>query len=244
MEDVYQYAQRGGQIDSLTDYGTFDATLKNILDSLTSPSHGGVHGVIANIPDLDVFPFYTYIPWNGLVLTQQQTTVLDSFFHLHFVAGPNGFMISDPPNSTSSFRQMTSDDYILLTVPSDSIKCHFMGSLIPVPSYYILTASQVASINAAIQHFNGIIASYAQIYKIPLVDMNSYFKNLQSGFYYDGIKFSSTFITGNFFSLDGYHPTAQGYGLLTNEFIKTINSFYHSTIPLVDITKLHSIIFP
>ena len=139
---------------------------------------------------------------------------------------------------------MNADEYVLLTVPSDSIKCDLLGSVFSLNAMNVLNHYQVANINAAIQHFNAKIAASAALHNIPLVDMNSYFRNLKSGFYYDGIKFSSTFITGAFFSIDGYHPTGQGYGLLTNEFIKTINGFYHSTIPLVDITKLPGVIFP
>ena len=34
------------------------------------------------------------------------------------------------------------------------------------------------------------------------------------------------FITGNPFQLDEVHPTTQGYGIIANEFIKTINEKY------------------
>jgi len=246
MEDVYQYAQNGGQIDSLTDFGAFDTDFEYILDNLISIPQGP-HGILANIPDIDVFPFFTYVPWNGLVLTQAEADGLNMLpFIKKFTTGANGFVIYDSTLSSTGFpyRQTNSDEYVLLNVPSDSIKCSGVGSIHPLSAVNILTANQVANINAAIQHFNGKIASAAQAHNIPMVDMNSFFRTIKNGYYYDGIKFSSTFITGAFYSLDGFHPTGQGYGLLTNEFIKTINGFYHSTIPLVDITKLPGVVFP
>ena len=242
MEDVYQYAQRGGQIDSITDFAAFDAAFDNLLDSLNQK---GGKGVVANIPDISVFPFYTYIPWNGLELTKTQADSLNILpFTKKFSAGPNGFIIFDSSIIGNKYRQMNEGEYVLLSVPSDSIKCDRYGSTLSLPPYYILTSTQVANINIAIQHINAKIATSALNNKIPMVDMNAYFNNLKNGFYYDGIKFSSAYITGNFISLDGYHPTGQGYGLLTNEFIKTINGFYNSKIPLVDITKLPGVIFP
>ncbi len=245
MEDIYQYAQRGGEGETLTDFATFDAKLDEVLDALIVSSQGP-HGVIANIPDIDNFPFYNFIPWNGLVLTTDQANQLNSIFGtaLHFNAGPNGFMIVDSANINFPYRHMNANDRILLTVPTDSLKCNYLGALGPVPGHYILDQNEMAKVNSAIQHFNAKIQSSAAMRNIPMVDMNAYFKQVKSGYYQDGIKFSADFIKGAFYSLDGYHPTAQGYGLLTNEFIKTINGFYHSNIPLVDITRLPGIVFP
>ena len=119
-----------------------------------------------------------------------------------------------------------------------------MGVLEAVPGYYVLDVYEIAKVKDAIQHFNSKISQSAASHKIPLVDMNSFFRQIKNGYAFDGITFSSQFIQGAFFSLDGYHPTAQGYGLLTNQFIQTINSYYKSTLPLVDITTLPGIIFP
>ena len=58
------------------------------------------------------------------------------------------------------------------------------------------------------------------------------------GLVVDGITFSSDFITGNAYSLDGVHPTTQGYGLVANEFIKTINEKYGASIPKINVASL------
>ena len=163
MEDVYQYAQRGGQIDSLkddslTDFTSFDAAFENVFDSLIQK---GGHGVVANIPDLDVFPFYTYIPWNGLVLTDSQAKALNNNMpsQIRYTVGPNGFFIYDSTLIGLKYRHMNADEYVLLTVPSDSIKCDLLGSVFSLNAMNVLNHYQVANINAAIQHFNAKIAA-------------------------------------------------------------------------------------
>jgi len=46
------------------------------------------------------------------------------------------------------------------------------------------------------------------------------------------------------FSLDGYHPNQNGYALITNEFIKAINSKYRASIPTLNCTDCNGILFP
>ena len=59
-----------------------------------------------------------------------------------------------------------------------------------------------------------------------------------SGIVVNGITFSSQFITGNTYSLDGVHPTTQGYGIVANAFIETINNKYGASIPLIKVATL------
>ena len=245
MEDVYNYALNGGTKVGVTDFGTFDLKFDVVLDNLIASSKGP-HGVVANIPDLDVFPFFNYIPWNGLVLSQDTADLLNSGTsnYFHFAAGANGFNIVDSSVTPLPYRKMNAGEYLLMSVPTDSLKCKLLGSVFSIAGYYVLDQNEVNKINAAIAHYNAKIQAAATAHNIPVVDMNSFFKEIKNGYYYNGIKFNGDFIKGAFFSLDGFHPTAQGYGLLTNEFIKTINGFYHANIPLVDVTRLPGVIFP
>ena len=36
---------------------------------------------------------------------------------------------------------------------------------------------------------------------------------------------TTTFASGNLFSLDGVHPTPRGYAVVANEFIRVINAY-------------------
>jgi lysophospholipase L1-like esterase len=74
--------------------------------------------------------------------------------------------------------------------------------------------------------------------------MNSYLTSFPTGFTYNGIKYTTQYISGGTFSLDGIHPTQRGYALLANKIITTINEHYGSTMPQTDANKYHGINFP
>ena len=95
-----------------------------------------------------------------------------------------------------------------------------------------------------IADYNTVIAAKAQQYGLALADMNTYFRSVQSGIKWDGVDFNSQFVSGGFFSLDGYCPNQKGYALVANEFVKAINAKYHSTIPSVNCPECSGVKFP
>ena len=242
MENIYEYARMGGYNTSIAPASSFSADLDLILGQLTA---NGAKGVIANIPHFKSFPFYTLINPRGLELTQSKADSLNQLtggiFNLQ--PGENGFIIFDN-NAPFDYRQLTPGEHVLLSVPTDSMKCNFMGSLTDIPGRYILDANEVTIINNAIDAYNTIIAQKAAQYDLALVDMKSYFETVQSGIKWEGVNFNAEFVSGGFFSLDGYHPNQKGYALIANEFIKAINSKYGSTIPTVNCTECSGVKFP
>lgn len=248
MEDIYDYARNGGYNQTILSSSSFDFYLDAVCSQL------GTKGVIANIPDISSFPFYTLVPWNGLDVDKGKADSLnmtyfgDSTFQglNAFHTGKNGFMIEDPTSTDppQGYRQMRAGEYILLTIPLDSMKCYKLGSFNPLPDMYVLDLYEVYVINHAIAHYNTVIAAKAQQYNLALVDMNSYFKKVVDGIKWNGVDLNAAFVSGGFFSLDGYHPNQKGYALLANEFVKAINSKYNSTIPTVNCPECSGIKFP
>ncbi len=243
MEDVYNYALRGGKNQTITDYAAFDAALDKALDTLT---HFGAKGILANIPDISCYPFFTLIDPMGVVLNDSLATLLNSLSqnYYNYQVGANGFLISDSTQSPHPNRLMHTGEYVLLSVPTDSLKCNYLGVFDTIPGQYILDHFEIDNIKNAISHFNSKIASLGAKYNLPIVDMNSFFNRVKTGYMFNGIDFTSSFIEGGFFSLDGFHPNGRGYGLIANEFIRSINSFYKATIPEINISDLPGIIFP
>ena len=88
--------------------------------------------------------------------------------------------------------------------------------------------------------YNQIISGLAASFNYSVINWDELFNSLAStnGLAVNGVNFSATYITGNFFSLDGIHPTSQGYGIIANEFIKAINNKYSASIPLVDVSTI------
>ncbi|WP_405384566.1 SGNH/GDSL hydrolase family protein [Maribacter sp. LLG6340-A2] len=133
-------------------------------------------------------------------------------------------------------RQATEND--LLVLPASS----FIGTLadpnnplsvngvaIPLSDKWVLLPSEQEEIAVATEAFNQIIESTAAQAGLALVDANSLLKQLANGGITSGdFTLTSSLVTGSAFSLDGVHPTARGYALLANEFMKAIDATYGS----------------
>jgi lysophospholipase L1-like esterase len=139
---------------------------------------------------------------------------------------------------------MGNGEHILLNVPLDSIKCDFMGAFNSIPDAYILDSIEMTSIHQAIADYNSIIVQKAIQYNLALLDMNQYFNTVVSGIKWNGADINADFISGGFFSLDGYHPNQIGYSLIANEFIRAINQKYGASIPPVNCRECDGIRFP
>lgn len=246
MEDIFEYARRGGEETTIASSAQFSVYLDSILSGLTA---NGAKGVIANIPDFRDFPYYTLVPWNGADLTLAKADSLNDIYaitlpHIHFHEGSNGFMINDV-NHPTGYRQIRRNEYITLSVPLDSMKCEFMGILFTVlPDRYVLDSTEVSFIDQMIAEYNSVIEQKAAQYGLAFVDMKSYFRSVNAGIKWDGVDFNETFVSGGFFSLDGYHPNQKGYALIANEFIFAINAKYGATIPTLNCFDCSGILFP
>jgi hypothetical protein len=256
--DVLSYALSGGAGDTITSPGFFQTAMGGVLQGLTS---NGAKGVISTIPDVCTIPFFTTIPYNGLVLDRQ--SLVDSingfmvtYFNLPNLAdyhlGQNPFLISDPA-ATNPFkvRKMVPGELVLLSVPQDSLKCVGWGIIsrtlsIPfgLPNQFTLTLDEVAALQTATAAYNQIIPGLAGTFGLGLVDLNAKLKELQKGIVWNGIKMNTEFVTGGVFSLDGVHLNPRGSAIVANYFIDAINAKYGSKIPAVDVTKYPGVLFP
>jgi len=247
--DVLLYATGGGLgADPGTNPGDisapafFDAAYNIVIDSLVA---NGAKGALMNIPDVTAIPFFTTVPINALVLRQGQADSLNAAYGglngIHFAAGANNFVVQD---HSGNLKQIQTGEYILLTVPQDSLTCAGWGSLKPIPSQYVLTSEEVANVKAATTAYNTTIQTAATAHGLAYVDMNSYLKTLTSGIVFNGAAYNATFVTGGAFSLDGVHLTPRGYALAANFIIQNINTQYKATIPTIDANKYPGVRFP
>ncbi len=257
--DVLSYALSGGVGDVITDPALFAQTMGGTLQALKAT---GANGVVATIPDVTSIPYFTTVPYNGIVLTRQ--TLVDSinFFmstyfglpQLVYKLGQNPFLVADPtsPHPVFKVRFMKPGELVLLSVPQDSLKCYGMGIISritstpwAIPTEYVLTEDELANIQVATTAYNDIITKQlAPTFGVGIVDLNAKMKQLQSGIVWDGIKMNANYVTGGAFSLDGIHLNPRGCALSANYFIEAINAKFGSTIPQVDITQYPGVKFP
>ena len=250
LYDVLKHALKGAASDYITPVSGstgvgFEASLNNIINKLTV---NGAKGVVANIPSIKSMAYFNTIAWNALKLDSLTAANLNLYYgalnaSFSFSTGNNGFIIQDA-SQFLGFRQAKEGELILLNVPLDSVKCHKWGSLIPIPDRYVLTEQEINTVETAINDYNVVIKNAAETKGLAFVDIHSFFNKIKAGFIYNGVTLNASFVSGGAYSLDGLNLTARGNALLANEFIKSINSKYQSSIPFLDAMKYPAVIFP
>ena len=151
-------------------------------------------------------------------------------------------------------RHATSEDLILLSTKSvintdvTGVSAPFnkQGITYPLEDKYVLTKSEVAQVQTATNAYNTQIKALAEAYGLAFVDANAKMVELgkSSGIQYNGVNYSTTFVTGGSFSLDGVHLTGKGYAVIANEFIKAINAKYKSNLRQVNPNNYSGVKFP
>ena len=247
-DDVLTYALAGGAADAITPsagapgFG-FDASIDVIVNTLTA---NNAKGVIANIPQVTNIPFFTTVPYNGLLLDAANAAGLNAAYAplgITFQAGYNGFIIEDA-NAPGGFRKAVHGELILLSVPQDSLKCKGWGSMKPIPHQYVLTSNEVSQIIDATTAYNAKLKTIADAKGLAFLDVNAFMSSLKTGIVYNGITLRAEFVSGGAFSLDGVNLTPIGNALLANQFIKAINAKYGASIQQIDASKYKGIVFP
>jgi hypothetical protein len=212
---------------------------------VTQLTAGGAKGAIANIPDLTKIPYFTTVPYNGLVLDTTQAAALTQAYAqlgMKFRVGNNPFVIKD--NVTGGRRKMLPGELVLLSVNQDSLKCQGLGSQIGISKKDILTAAEISKITTAVNGYNATIKALADSKGIAFVDANAYLGGLQQGVTINQVNYNAALVTGNVFSLDGIHFSPKGSALTANLFIEAINRKYNAKIPTVNVNAYSGVKFP
>jgi lysophospholipase L1-like esterase len=260
--DVLGFATSGGvRPTEPTPSGTFAFLFNQLADSLAAT---GTKAVIANIPNVTAIPFFTTVgpgfaqtlinfgapgfyyqkhgEYAGTVGVPAQLSsysillTLISQSYLGYFGQPSGKFYRDNNVDITPLIQLG----IL-----DTSKAFGVDPQNPIPDALVLDTDEILTAAQSTNDFNNAIAAAVNKYpsQFVLVDINTFFDNIKAsddagGTEFNGIKFSTTFVSGGIFSLDGVHPTAQGYAIVANQFIKSINTKFGATIPLVDVSTI------
>ncbi len=96
----------------------------------------------------------------------------------------------------------------------------------------VLYPDDVALIQQTTVAYNQAIAAAVTANGAILIDANASFKVIgDTGYDIGGIHLTSSYLTGGLFSYDGVHPSAIGYGILADTFIRTLNAVKGTSYP-------------
>jgi len=137
-------------------------------------------------------------------------------------------LLSSPAIATVDIAHYT--ELVTAGVPADMAgQLSVIGITYPMEDKWVLLPSEQLEIKNATDAFNSTIKSIASQNGLAFVDANSLMQQLAStGVSSGDFILISDLVTGGAFSLDGVHPTARGYALLANEFLKAIDEAYGS----------------
>lgn len=258
--DVLGYATSGGvRPTAPTDANTFAFLYSQLADSLAAT---GAKVVVANIPEVTAIPFLTTVGPGvaqklsslgiGGMYYQQHGQYSETVLPVSSLANYSALITLLGNNYTSYLGQPSGKFYkdnnadISLLIAGgilDTTQAFGLHPKNPWPDALILDASEISAAKTATAAYNASISSIAAAKGFGLVDFYSFFNQIRSrdasgGTYFNGIPFTTTFVTGGLFSLDGVHPTSRGYGIVANEFIKVINTKWGTSIPLVNVSQI------
>jgi hypothetical protein len=244
--DVLTYASSGGTMDGITpidgDVGIgFNKSLESVVNALTKQ---GAEGAIANLADITAVPYFTVIPYDGLILNQfqaDQLTIKYKEVGLQFYEGRNAFVINDSTTGRQKIRQIEKGELLILEIQLDPHKDEYLTAGIPIPKKYMLTHTEIANVQRAIASYNEEIERIATDKKIAFVDVYSFTKTFKAEITYDEFARYAKYNGNSVFSLDGLHLNSFGQAFLANIFIKAINKKYVCEIPLLIISNYKGI---
>lgn len=100
----------------------------------------------------------------------------------------------------------------------------------------VLFPLEVQALQARVAQINDAITTKASAAGFKVLDANALFSDIvTNGRDIGGVKITTSFLTGGFFSYDGVHPTSIGYAILANELIAFVNSNYGASIRPVNL---------
>jgi len=193
---------------TLTSVARFETEYRAVAAAVAAT---GAEFAVANIPSVTSIPFVTTLPRTFTANGQQIP-----------LNGPNG--------------PLGAGDFVLLTATAELSVGGGRPGLAPLSDGVVLSASEVATINARVSEYNRIIRTVAQERGAAFVDANAVLTEASTrGISVGGLTFSSGFLTGGIFSYDGVHPNAFGYAYIANRFIQAINDQFDEDIPPVNL---------
>lgn len=214
----------------------FAALLKGALDTIAVRAPAAKVAVF-NVPDITLYPFFTTLP--PTLLDAAGNILRDANGNARYVLGPNNV-------------RLIANDYVLLKAstllasgygyPLGTFS-YLSGAPVPgngvgLADSMVLSSSEALGLQAEIRRYNTIIDTTTRRHDYVRVDIDGLFRTAATtGFNWHGTTYTSKFVTGGLFSLDGVSPNDIMHAFICNQLIEAVNGTYGSTILHLDPTQ-------
>lgn len=246
--DILAFATRGG-LFPITPVQQFSDNYNTIIGALSSTS---ADIVLGNIPNVKYASFFRTVgPGIGLKLQENQ---LPGIVYAKTSGGVGSASVNDlfsynvlvlltGSSAAALIGDQTGAYYSLNGIPiPPGVDVNYPFGLTPQnpwPNNLILDPDEIVAVDMTVAAYNNIIESAAAAQGLAFMDADDLIQRIgTTGVEYNGFNYTAEFIFGGFYSLDGIHPTSQGYAVVANEYIKVINQKYNASIPLVDVSTI------
>lgn len=255
--DVLGFATSGGYSPSApTPAATFTALYTSALTSLRTLLPNAKI-LVATIPDVRSIPFFTtvgprmaagipagyslYYQKHGETVATGTTTLKKANDVLITLTGSSYAALL----GKSTGQWYKDKKYPGLPAGIDTTKPFGFHPQNPWPDALVLdSAEQVTAVNA-VTAFNATIRDVGTSKSAAVVDMNAFFTGIKAnGLLIAGEEYTTDYVTGGLFSLDGVHPSSKGAAILANEFIRVMNASFSMNVPYSDVSKAPGIPAP
>lgn len=239
--DALNYGTSGGLVP-LTALNVFAGSYTALLTKL---AENGRKGVVIGIPAITTIPYFNTVTV-PLLLAQINDAVKPP--------SPITALVIQSPAAPGGVRATKAGDLLLLESLAEYAKIgrpdvgtmqgpYGLSPTNPLGNQYVLDAEEAATLTARTAEYNALMRTQAESRGLAYLDPNGILSRVAQGLTENGVTYTSAYITGGVFSLDGVHQTPAGYALIANELIRTINARYNTTVPTVDASQYDRIVF-
>jgi len=220
----------------LTSVAAFADSFGRALDTLQALLPNAKMAVV-NLPDVTRLPFFTTVS-NKQLDARGQPVVING--RTQFLLGPNNapltaadqVLLSAAPAVAAGFGYPQGTFSYLSGVPVS-------GNGIGLTDGQVLSTSEALTIQDRARRFNAIIDTTLKSVTKPrdyaIADLAGLLHRAESpGIELRRVLYTTKFVTGGLFSLDGIHPNDLAHALLCNQVIDAVNKRYGSNLQPVD----------
>lgn len=222
--DVLGFATSGGvSPPAPTSEGLFSALYMQAVDTLRD-ALPNAKILLGNIPDVTTIPYFTTV---GSVVQAQGVIALWGI------------------RSTGDTVLMNlSTNFLTLSAQAELGSGKGFTRNNPISNSVILDSLEIVIARTATAAYNATIAA-AAAYNTKVFDANGLLKEVnEKGYTIAGEIYTTAYLEGGLFSLDGVHPSSRGYAIVANEMLKVLNKEFGMSIPLVDVSSIPGIPAP